>query len=392
LTGVTLGNLTDAKVAALKPRAKRYLEPDSKLPAFYCRVTPNGAKTFCCVARDPSNKQIWVTIGPSTLYSVEEARERARTTLKEIRLGEGTGPETFGAVARTWLKRHVAKNGLRSRPEIERVLAKYIMPKWAGRDFTSIKRGDVAALLDSIEDKHGSRQADYCLAVISGICNWFATRHNTYMSPLVRGMKRTDPKTRKRARVLDDDEIRAVWAACKPGDTFGDLLKILLLTAQRREKVATMLWADVNKAGEWDMPTDAREKGVGGVLVLPMLAVDIINARPRFASNPYIFAGRGKTHFSGYSKAKAALDKKLTLPGWVLHDLRRTARSLMARAGVRPDVAERVMGHAIAGVEGVYDRHSYRDEKAGALAALASLVSRILNPPADNVVALGRAR
>jgi hypothetical protein len=86
---------------------------------------------------------------------------------------EGTGPETFGAVARTWLKRHVAKNGLRSRDEIERVLAKYIMPKWAGRDFTSIKRGDVAGLMDLIEDKHGPRQADYCLAVISGICNWF---------------------------------------------------------------------------------------------------------------------------------------------------------------------------------------------------------------------------
>ena len=79
------------------------------------------------------------------------------------------------------------------------------------------------------------------------------------------------------------------------------------------------------------------------------------------------------------------------MPGfkpWVIHDLRRTARSLMSQAGVRPDIAERVLGHAIAGVEGVYDRHHYNDEKSDALNRLAALMERIINPPADNVVAL----
>jgi integrase len=271
------------------------------------------------------------------------------------------------------------------------VLAKYIMPEWAGRDFMSIKRADVASLLDKIEDRHGPRQADYCLAVISGIANWYAARHNSYMSPIVRGMKRTDPKTRKRDRILSDDEIRALWAALPLCDTFGDLCKLLVLTAQRREKVAAMKWSDVSMAGEWDMPTEDREKGVGGVLVLPMLAVDIINARPRFESNPYVFAGRGKTHFSGYSKAKAALDARAPMPEWRLHDLRRTARSLMSRAGVRPDIAERVLGHTIAGVEGVYDWHGYRDEKAHALRALSGLLKQILDP-SENIVPLARAR
>ncbi len=85
------------------------------------------------------------------------------------------------------------------------------------------------------------------------------------------------------------------------------------------------------------------------------------------------------------SKAKRQLDAAAKVDGWTLHDCRRTARSLMARAGVRPDIAERVLGHAIGGVEGVYDRHSYRDEKADALARLAALIDGIVNPR-ENVV------
>jgi len=144
-----------------------------------------------------------------------------------------------------------------------------------------------------------------------------------------------------------------------------------------------MRWEDVSVDGEWRIPTEEREKGTGGFLVLPDLALEIIRKQPRLSDNPYVFAGRGKGHFSGYSKCKRALDTKLTnIEPWVLHDLRRTARSLMSRAGVRPDIAERVLGHAIAGVEGVYDRHDYRDEKADALERLAQLVSSIINPQA----------
>jgi integrase len=79
-------------------------------------------------------------------------------------------------------------------------------------------------------------------------------------------------------------------------------------------------------------------------------------------------------------------DPKAKLAHWTFHDLRRTARSLMSRAGVRPDIAERVLGHAIPGVEGVYDRHSYDDEKEQALEALALLVERIVTQPGANVV------
>jgi integrase len=118
------------------------------------------------------------------------------------------------------------------------------------------------------------------------------------------------------------------------------------------------------------------------------MALEIIRAQPRFASNPYVFAGRGDGHFNGFSPCKQTLNAKVKIAPWKFHDLRRTARSLMSRAGVRPDIAERVMGHAIAGVEGIYDRHSYLDEKADALKRLADLIEKIINPPIGNVVSL----
>ncbi len=118
---------------------------------------------------------------------------------------------------------------------------------------------------------------------------------------------------------------------------------------------------------------------------------------PRFLAlnlglNPYVLAGRSDGHFKGFSPCKRAFDKKVgDLPRWTLHDLRRTSRSLMSRAGVRPDIAERVMGHAITGVASVYDRHSYRDEKAAALRRLAGQIETILHRPAENVMPIRKA-
>ena len=131
--------------------------------------------------------------------------------------------------------------------------------------------------------------------------------------------------------------------------------------------------------------------------MLPKLAIDIVRAQPQLGDNPYVLAGRGDGHINGFSKAKRTFDQKLAaelpdVPQWQLYDLRRTARSLMSRAGVSSEHAERVMGHAIKGVEGVYDVHEYRDEKADALARLAALVDTIVNPQPANVVPMRRKR
>ncbi len=382
--------LTDKGVAALKPRAKRYAHPDPELAGHYVIVQPTGVMSFCAVTRDPSGKQIWTRIGspdPEVL-DIEKARGRARQIMRRVRDGlppfEPKG-ETFGAVAAEWLTRHVGKKELRSADEIKRLLDRYILPAWKDREFVSIRRSDIAALLDHIEDNHGSRQADCCLAVIRSIMNWFASRNDGYNPPIARGMRRQSPAAQARSRTLADDEIKKVWDAAGACGAFGGLVKLALLTGQRRDKIAAMRWTDLED-GTWTIPTEARETGNAGALALPALALEVIEAQPRFADNRFVFAGRGQGPLVGFSKLKARLDRLSGVGDWTLHDLRRTARSLMSRAGVRPDVGERVLGHALAGVTQVYDRHSYADQKTDALERLATLISDIVNPRSADVL------
>ena len=285
------------------------------------------------------------------------------------------------------MKLHCEAKGLRSLAEYRYQITR-MEHEWTGREFKSIGRGDLSKLLDKVEIKSGQRQASLTLAVFSSMANWHATREDDYRSPVVKGMKRGD--TAGRDRILDDNELRAVWKQAEADGTFGAFVRILLLTGQRKEKVASMRWDDITGA-TWTIPTEKREKGNAGVLVLPDLALEIVNAQPRFASNPYVFAGEGGGHIKGWSRRKRQFDAQLEgVKPWVLHDLRRTARSLMSRAGVRPDISERVLGHIIKGVEGVYDRHSYTEEKAHALKALAGLIDRIVNPPVGNVVSMNK--
>ena len=287
---------------------------------------------------------------------------------------------------------------LRSKPEIVRNLSKYIYPKLGNEKFVSIKRSQVSDLLDFIADNHGRTQADAALSIIRTICKWYAPNSDHFINPIVEGMERDtrDANDKARRRILSDDEIRAVWAAVDERGPFGAVLKLCLLTAQRREKVGCMVWSHI-KDGTWTVPQGHREKGTGGALKLPTMALQIIERQPRIEGNPYVFASGENTHFNSWSLAKWKLDAELkqVLPEmepWVVHDLRRTARSLMSRAGVRPDVAERTLGHVIGGVEGIYDRHSYDAEKAEALQRLANLIGTILDPTsASNVVPLQAA-
>jgi integrase len=388
-------SFTDAMVAARKRKRNRYTEVDPELRCHYLRIPPQGPVAYYTAVRDRYGKLVWSKNGTADVLTIEESREITRAKIKRIEAGlpavepPKPKPDAFKGVAENWIKRHVIAKKLRTRAEIERVLRVYVYPLWGDRDFTSLRRSDIASLLDHVEDHHGSRQADYVLAIVRQISNWFSTRHDDYLSPFTRGMRRAAPN--KRERVLDDAEIRRVWKAAEQAGTFGALVRLLLLTAQRRDKVATMRWADISDDGVWEIPTAPREKGHAGALRLPPIALDIIKAQPRFASTPFVFAGRGKGPINSFSKVKGSFDEAAGVEGWVVHDLRRTARSLMSRAGVSSDHAERVMGHAIPGVEGVYDRHAYFEEKAIALAKLAALIEHITHPPEGDVVVPWRA-
>jgi integrase len=264
-----------------------------------------------------------------------------------------------------------------------------------------LRRSHVAEMLDRVEDEAGPVQADRVRAYLRKALSWYAERDDEFNlnAAFVRVGARASPKERARARVLSDDELRIVWPLlCKAG-TFGALLKTLLLTAQRRDEVANMVWREIGADGIWTIPAERyKTKRPNHVPLSPAVRA-LIEAQPRVDGCDYVFPSLAKTAFSGFGKPKAKLDKAVLLylqerppkgtevqlpPNWTLHDLRRTAKTLMARAGVRPDISERVLGHIIAGVEGTYDRHSYADEKRDALEKLASMIERILSPlPAD---------
>lgn len=310
---------------------------------------------------------------------------------------------SFKEVAEAWLKRHV-RGRLRSEKEIERQLYKYVYPSWADRPFTEIRRVDVNLLLDKIEDEHGVRQADCVLTTIRSLMVWHQSRDENYTSPIVKGMKRDKrlPEQKSRDRVLDDDEIRRLWKALDELDpvtgisidpTFAGIIKLCLLTAQRREKIVSMRREDV-AGGVWKIPIEDREKGNAGALALPTAALEIIDQRPVIDGSPYVFAASRSRkekwpRFSAWSQRMAELNEKLPIPHWTIHDLRRTARSLMARVGVLDHVAERVLGHKQGGVLGVYNRHKYEAEIADAVSRLAGEIERILDPGAKVVVLRG---
>ena len=218
---------------------------------------------------------------------------------------------------------------------------------------------------------------------------WFASRNEDYTSPIIRGMRRQAPSTAARARILNDAEIRKLWEVTGDGHPFSAMMRLALLTAQRRERLMSLKWSDIDIGGVWNIVTAEREKGAGGALQLPAMALDVIRSQPRL--NDYVFAGRGEGAFNGMSKAKLALDAKLGFSDWTIHDLRRSARSLMARAGVADSIAERTLGHVQGGVAGIYNRHDYQAEKADALAKLAGLLATIINP-VDNVVPIKRTK
>jgi integrase len=393
---------TDADVAALPRKAEAYVYPDPDLPHHCIRVRPKGSKspnTFTVVCRDPYGKQIWAKVGNTGAMTIEQADAKARDMIERIKAGEDPNPkpppkpDSVATIAEDWLTRHVEKNRLRSAAAMRRIVVNHILPHWAARPFVDIKRSDIAKLLDHVEDQHGDYMADNVLGVLRSISTWYAKRDDNYTPPFVGKMSRVPSDKRKRERVLDDAEIKSVWRAAEDAGQFGALVRLLLLTGQRRAKIVAMRHDDVNSEGVWSIPKEPREKGNPGKLRLPKTALAIVRSMPRVGRNEYIFPGNKKgPRVFAFTRDRAALNKSSGTTGWRLHDLRRTARSLLSRVGVRPDVAELIIGHAVGGVKEIYDRYPFEEEMADGLRRLETLIKSIITPPPDNVVKLRGAQ
>ena len=312
--------------------------------------------------------------GHTNTLELVQARELARAAIGRIRSGKPTTPRaepTVAEVAEQWLERRVRRGAFRTVRERERIVDRYIVPHLGSRPIMEIRRADIAGMLDRIEDENGAPMADAVLRIFSAFARWHHQRDEDYRPPLTTGMRRVSE--RRRDRVLTDAEIKAVWNC--DGGSFGAFVRLALATVQRRDKLRTLRWEDI-KGGVWVIRTEAREKGNAGRLRLPKLALDIIKGQPRV--NEYIFAGRGEGPMASSGYHKAEFDKVCGVKDWRIHDLRRTARSLMSRAGVPTEISEMVVGHVRAELLRTYDRYEFDTEKASALERLAALIERIV--------------
>jgi integrase len=396
---LTPSYVTKAPVPA---KGDRVIYWDQDRPSFGLMVTSAGHRSYVVQYRTGRHsKRMHLKDG----LTLREARKEAKALLGAVAKGgdplgerrkiEASASNTLESIAEEYFEREGSR--LRTAEDRRTVLKRLVLPKLGARQIGDITRTDIVRLLDKVEDENGPVMADHVLAYLRRLMSWHAGRSDDFRSPIVRGMARTKPSQRRRQRILSDDELRAIWNAARTSpNVFGHLVRFLLLTATRRNEAAHMRRAEV--CGEqWTIPQERYKTGLELVIPLSPTAVAALGAIPKIGRGEMVFTTDGKRTIGGFSKFKRDFDRKMLaelrnqdpeaeLPRWTLHDLRRTARSLMSRAGVPSDHAERALGHVLSGVRGTYDRHAYYDEKKRAFDALALLIERIVNLQAGNVV------
>jgi integrase len=379
--------------ARAKSDAERTLFWDADMPGFGLVVTASGHRSFVVQYRAGGRSRRMTIDG---VLGLAAARKRARALLGDVakdrdplqdrRSAISLAEDTFKSIAEAYFAREGKK--LRTTAERRVTLERLVYPRIGSRPIGDIRRSDIVRLIDQIEDGNGPVMADRTLAYVGRIMNWHASRTDEFRSPIVRGMARTSSKERARTRILNDVELQALWPAAEgfPGP-FGALVQFLLLTGARRSEASEMIWDEVSQ-GDWLLPAARNKVKVDLVRPLSMAAQALLAKLPRIGRRGLVFTAGGDCPLGGFTKLKRRLDQACGVTDWTLHDLRRTARSLMSRAGVPSDHAERCLGHLMPGVRGTYDRHEYLEEKRRAFEALAAQIERIINPHRKNVVPL----
>lgn len=389
--------LTDRFVEhAPAPATGRVEYFDMLLPGFALRVSDKGAKSWVVFYRVRGRlRRHTLESYPRMLLGA--ARDAARDAIRRAAKGEDPAEEkkreragdgTVQAIGEEFIKRYARAHQRRSWRATERHLKVDVYPMLGSRPMVDVRKGDVITLLDKLTDR-APMAGRNAFKVLRKLFRWALERDLIPGNPIA-NLKTPAPDT-QRDRILTDDEIRSIWPKLddpKLQPAFGPLVRFLLLTGQRRSECAEMTWAEL-EGDVWTIPAERYKTGKPHAVPLSKAAKALLDAQPRIGDPAiYPFTTDGTAPFQGFTKLKNHLDKISGVTGWTLHDARRSARSLMSRAGVPSDHAERVVGHVIGGVRGVYDRHDFLAEKRVAAETLAAVIRHILNPPADNVVAL----
>jgi integrase len=440
--------LTDLKIRNLKPNPNKRLEiADGN--GLYLIIQPSGSKGWALRYRNAYGRPAKLTLGGLFAGDVKDAPEpkidglltlkgaRALAAAEKLKIDEkGHDPgeakakakaeqdrreNTFRAVAEQYMKREAGmklddagnpikfdKTKLRTGHERWLMLERSILPTLGGMPIDAIRKSDIIKLRNKLadgdlRDQHGRKikggpvAADHALSVIRKIFSWYALEmaDDDFRSPIPAGLNLVKVGQRARTRILNDDELRAIWkTASQLEGPFPAFVKFCLLTCARRSEAAGLRWEEVDASGDWELPASRNKTKVPLLRPLSPAARDLLAKLPRNADSPFAFTVDGRHAISGWSKHKRKFDKavlretKEPIPNWTVHDLRRTARSLLSRkeAGVISDHAERCLGHVIGGVRGIYDRHAYHAEKKHALEALARQIAAIVDPPPTNVL------
>ena len=429
--------LTELFVERVKPPTKGRVEYfDAAFGGLALRVSKLGHKSWSVYYRMHGRLRR-LTLGAYPAIKPPQARLEAQRALERVRAGTDPGDEkktlrkrprpeadTFGAVAEDYLARHLAKNNAKSTyAEAKRDLEKDALPRWRDRPIASISRRDALDLIDRITARGAEIQANRTLARLRALFNWAIEKDRLNESPVAR--MKPPAKERPRDRALTDGEIRWFWQACgELGWPFGSLAKLLLLTAQRRDEVASMEWIEIDLGkATWTMPRQKTKNTRAHEVQLSVPTLEILKGLPQLGHG-LLFTTTGETSVSGFSRAKQRLDAAMIrarrrslglpesddalrkvlripsgkplpeeIPNWTLHDLRRTAATGMARLNFPPHVVDKVLNHVsgtIRGVAAVYNRFEYLEERRAALQAWGSFVSDIVASAPNNVLAIRR--
>ncbi|MCA6106117.1 tyrosine-type recombinase/integrase [Bradyrhizobium cenepequi] len=394
---------------------------DTGFPDLILRMSYGGARTFRVRYGNKGEKKRTYKLGrwDPKEFSVEAARKAAKLfkpAEPEPGSNEPKSDEeawwhtaTMEQVIERYIKEVVST--FRTKDEVTRCYRRYVIPKLGKKRFLDLKKSDAAGLRLSMRTEHGNRQADIVFGLVRTLLFWVEDEGlcEGYESSIRYQSKRRGKKKRTRDyRVLDDDELRMVWRAAEQmGGLYGGLVRLLLLTAQRRQCLATARWDEI-MGGTWHIREEEGAKGTGQILRLPPLALKILESLPRIKGNPYVFGiehnGEHKP-FNSFSQRKAELEALLPRPfkdKWTLHDLRRTARTRMEDIGVDMQVGEVTIGHALPGVKRIYIRSKFKEKRADALLRLSEHIAEIVGlspdrgtpsgPAPSNVVSLTRSR
>lgn len=421
-------NLTDRFIRSRKPAAagRRVDYPDGIVPGLALRVTDRGHKSFVLIARYPANPRNPTrrALGDYGALTLDAARAKARAWLELISRGldprveaereaaAGRRPQlvTFARVAEAFLERHMKP--LAKYASAKAVIGREFTERWRDRPAAEISTEEAAAAIRAIVERGTPALARNAHGYLSSLYSWAigTGEFGLATSPLapLRPASLIGAKV-VRQRILADDELRDVWhAAGELGYPYGPLIRLLVLTGQRKNEIAEASWPELQPAG-WRAPRRrpeaalvipaARMKADSAHLVpLVPAALAILLELPEFASGPYIFTSTaGVKPVNGFSKAKlrldaaiarrraarragaaAAVDQRDQLTPWVLHDLRRTMRTHLSALPIEDLVRELVIAHARPGLHKVYDLHKYEAEKRHALRLWAARLLKIV--------------